>query len=185
MEEEKERDVLELLIEQHRIIRDLMARITTCPSAERAESFEMLVRLLSVHETAEEEVIHPRVRTISDAANVLVEARLDEESAAKKSLADLESMDPASSEFELAFLTFQRDVEFHAESEETETFPLLQAESDTSERKRLGAMLVAAEVFAPTHSHRFAPDSALGNLLVGPPIAVFDRVRDAIKDHRG
>jgi hemerythrin superfamily protein len=182
--EEAERDVLDLLIEQHEVVRELLSTIATCPSSERAEPFEMLARLLAVHETAEEEVVHPRVRGIDDAAKALVQSRVDEESAAKKVLADLEKMDPASSEFELAFLKFQQDVEFHAENEESTIFPLLMADADLQERTRLGSMLVAAEVFAPTHAHRMAPDSALGNLLVGPPVAVFDRVRDAIKDRR-
>jgi len=182
--EDAERDVLDLLIEQHQVVRELLSTIATCPSSERAEPFAMLARVLAVHETAEEEVVHPRVRRIDDAADALVQSRVDEESAAKKVLADLEKMDPASSEFELAFLKFQQDVEFHAENEESTIFPLLMADADLEERTRLGSMLVAAEVFAPTHAHRMAPDSALGNLLVGPPVAVFDRVRDAIKDRR-
>ena len=182
--DESERDVLDLLTEQHTVVRDLMRTIATCPSSERAEPFEMLARLLAVHETAEEEVVHPRIRRIGESASDLVQARLDEESASKKVLADLEKMDPASSEFELAFLGFQQDVELHAENEESMTFPLLMADADLEERTRLGSMFVAAEVFAPTHAHRMAPDSALGNMLVGPPIAVFDRVRDAIKDRR-
>jgi hemerythrin superfamily protein len=182
--EETERDVLDLLTEQHRVVRDLMSTIATGPSSERAEPFEMLARLLAVHETAEEEVVHPRIRRIGDTASDLVQTRLDEESASKKVLADLEKMDPTSSEFELAFLSFQQDVEFHAENEESTIFPLLMADADVEERTRLGSMFVAAEVFAPTHAHRMAPDSALGNMLVGPPIAVFDRVRDAIKDRR-
>jgi len=181
---DEQRDVIELLLDQHEVVKDLMSRIMTCPSDERAEPFEMLTRLLAVHETAEEEVVHPRIRRISESAAALVQERLDEESKAKKVLADLESMDVSSSDFELAFLAFQRDVEFHAESEESETFPLLATDADAEERKSLGAALVAAEVFAPTHAHRLAPESAVGNMLVGPPIAVFDRVRDAIKDRR-
>jgi hypothetical protein len=39
-----------------------------------------------------------------------------------------------------------------------------------------------AEKFAPTHAHRMAPESAVGNLLVGPFVAMVDRVRDAIRD---
>jgi len=93
-------------------------------------------------------------------------------------------MDVRSSDFELAFLAFQRDVEFHAESEESEIFPLLGTAADAEERRGLGSMLIAAEVFAPTRAHRLAPDSAVANMLVGPPIAVFDRVRDAIKAFR-
>jgi hypothetical protein len=37
---------------------------------------------------------------------------------------------------------------------------------------------------APTRPHPHAPSSATGNLIVGPPLAVFDRIRDAIRDSR-
>jgi len=141
---DEQRDVIEILIDQHDVVRDLMSRIMICPSDERAEPFEMLARLLAVHETAEEEVVHPRIRRISDAADALVQDRLDEETAAKNILADLESMDVKSSDFELAFLAFQRDVEFHAESEETEVFPLLATAADADERRRLASMLIGA-----------------------------------------
>ena len=39
---------------------------------------------------------------------------------------------------------------------------------------------VAAETIAPTHAHRFAPESAAGNLLLGPGVALIDRVRDLL-----
>jgi hypothetical protein len=40
---------------------------------------------------------------------------------------------------------------------------------------------VTAETMAPTHAHRFAPDSATGNLLLGPPVALVDRIRDLLE----
>ena len=37
---------------------------------------------------------------------------------------------------------------------------------------------VTAQWIAPTHAHRFAPESATGNLLLGPAVAFVDRLRD-------
>jgi len=45
-------DIIELLIDQHDVVRDVMSRIMICPSDEREAPFEMLARLLAVHETA-------------------------------------------------------------------------------------------------------------------------------------
>jgi hypothetical protein len=39
-----------------------------------------------------------------------------------------------------------------------------------------------AEGMAPTRPHKAAPESAVGNLLVGPFVAMVDRVRDAFAD---
>jgi hypothetical protein len=46
-----------------------------------------------------------------------------------------------------------------------------------------GALKAAAKV-APTRPHADAPESAVGNMLAGPPMALFDRVRDAVEDWR-
>ena len=42
--------------------------------------------------------------------------------------------------------------------------------------------LEVAEGIAPTHPHKTAPESAIGNMLVGPFVSMIDRVRDAIRD---
>jgi hypothetical protein len=39
-----------------------------------------------------------------------------------------------------------------------------------------------AEALAPTHPHPRGPDSALGNIAVGPMVAVGDRTRDALRN---
>lgn len=41
---------------------------------------------------------------------------------------------------------------------------------------------VIAQTIAPTHAHRLALESAAGNLLVGPMMAMFDRFRDLLAD---
>ena len=46
----------------------------------------------------------------------------------------------------------------------------------------MGRAFQLAEAMAPTHAHRMAPESAIGNLLVGPFVSMVDRVRDAIRD---
>ena len=44
--------------------------------------------------------------------------------------------------------------------------------------------LEKAEKMAPTHPHTHGPESAIGNMIVGPFVAVADRVRDAIRNAR-
>jgi hypothetical protein len=41
-----------------------------------------------------------------------------------------------------------------------------------------------AEATAPTRPHPHAGESAAANLVAGPPLAVFDRVRDKARDWR-
>jgi hypothetical protein len=42
----------------------------------------------------------------------------------------------------------------------------------------------AAESIAPTRPHPGAGSSVAGNVVLGPPAALFDRMRDAVRDWR-
>src|SRR5205823_3632475 len=56
-------DVVEFLLEQHNRIRQLFAETADAATPEdREKKFFELRRLLAVHETAEEEIVHPRAR---------------------------------------------------------------------------------------------------------------------------
>lgn len=177
-------DVVELLEAQHAEIRRLIDAVNAGRGGERRADFEALVRLLAVHETSEEEVVHPAVATFGDAAREAVEERKREEGEAKRVLADLESSGVEGEDFAGRFARFGRAVDDHATAEEVSIFPLLRSELDDDARRGMATLLVAAQAIAPTHAHRHAPESALGNLAVGPFVAVVDRVRDAIRDAR-
>ena len=166
---------------QHDQIRDLFDAVERATPDDRAEPFKQLVRLLAVHETAEEIVIYPAAAK-GEAGKEIVEERKAEEDAAKKTLADLEKLDPSSAEFGTLLAALRADVLAHAEAEEEEVFPLLTEVADTDDLKAMTAKLEAAEALAPTHPHKSAPESAIGNLLTGPLVAMVDRVRDAIRD---
>jgi hemerythrin superfamily protein len=172
-----------ILREQHQTVRSLMATIKGAAPGSRGDSFEPLVRLLAVHETAEEMVVYPALRNgAGDAGARVAEARKQEEDQAKKALSDLERLDPASDAFMQAFESFSAAVEEHASAEEEEVFPLLARTTDAEALRGLGAQLEVAEGIAPTHPHKSAPESAVGNMLVGPFVSMVDRVRDLFHD---
>jgi hemerythrin superfamily protein len=180
---QQDRDVIALIRAQHQQVKSLLADIATGPSSERTPAFQTLVRLLAVHETAEEMTVYPAIRKLGDEGRRVASERTAEEDRAKKALAELEGLDPSTDEFMVKFVAFRNDVEEHAQSEESEVFPLLER-SDQDGRETMGSAFLLAEQVAPTHAHRAAPESALGNLLVGPFVGMVDRIRDAIRDAR-
>ncbi len=182
MAQTAQQDAVRFLQEQHDTVRELFATIERTGGDERREAFEPLVRLLAVHETAEELVVYPAIERSGDEGKAIAAARKQEEDEAKKALVDLERLDPTTAEFEKLFTTFKASVDAHATAEEREVFPLLERITDDEQLRKLGAALQAAEANAPTHPHKTAPESALGNPVVGPIVAVVDRVRDAIRD---
>lgn len=173
-------DAVTLLRRQHDEIRDLMDAVATGATEVRRQAFEALVPLLAVHETAEELAVYPKFKRMGVEAERIAETRLMEEDQAKKVLAELEGMNTDDPSFATIFLEFQRSVEMHAESEEREVFPLLAQGSTVEELAKMGESVMRAERFAPTHAHRAAPESAIGNMVMGPVAAVIDRVRDAL-----
>ena len=125
--------------------------------------------------------MHPAVKVMGDEGKRVVEQRLAEEHEAKKVLADLEKIGPEGAGFDELWHRFKLAVLTHANAEERELFPILEREKDQQNLQRMTDALVTAEKLAPTHAHPHAPESAIGNLLTGPFVAIADRVRDAIR----
>ena len=172
-------DVVTFLKQQHEQIRDLFTRVMVVSGAAREEAFLALRRLMAIHETAEEEVVHPRARHELVDGEALVASRLEEEHHAKQALAELETLNVDSAEFESKFRQLRADVLAHAEAEEREEFARLKALLDDGQLNRMRKVVELAEMFAPTRPHP-GVESAMGNLLVGPFAMMLDRARDAI-----
>src|SRR5690606_27820105 len=74
-----DQDVIDVLLAQHAEIERLFEQIIDAEGETRRHLFEELVRLLSVHETAEEELVHPLSRGEMPSGDEVIDARLAEE----------------------------------------------------------------------------------------------------------
>jgi hemerythrin superfamily protein len=173
-------DVVKFLKDQHNLIKDLFEEVLSAsePKA-REEAFVELRKLLAVHETAEEMVVHPRVRHEVASGDEIVDARLEEEHKSKVVLSKLEKMDIDSEEFLDEFRKFRDDVIDHAEHEENEEFTKLERNLDADDREKMAKAVLAAEAIAPTRPHP-GVESATMNFAAGPFASMVDRARDAI-----
>ncbi|GAA0910017.1 hemerythrin domain-containing protein [Streptomyces thermoalcalitolerans] len=177
-------DVVSLLIRQHGDIRNLFDEVEATTGEERRAAFRRLVRLLAVHETAEEEVVHPYARRKLPGGDQVVEDRLAEEREAKETLAALDEMDPDDPEFMPRLLALRTDVQEHARAEERYEFTHIRRTADPAELASMAKALKAAEAMAPTRPHPGA-ETAAANVALGPLAAVMDRTRDAIRKVMG
>ncbi|MFV2177936.1 hemerythrin domain-containing protein [Actinomadura sp. LOL_016] len=176
-------DIVDLLRAQHGQIRDLFDKVEHSRGKERADAFQALVRLLAVHETAEEEIVHPAARKALPGGEGIVADRLREERAAKELLAELDGMDTSAPDFLDKLDRLRVDVLTHARAEERYEFERLGDSFTPAQRRGFAAAVKAAEATAPTHP-RPGVESASKNMLVGPMAAISDRVRDMIRDAR-
>jgi hemerythrin superfamily protein len=174
-------DVVDLLLAQHARIEELFLLVSGSTGDTRRDAFDDLVHLLAVHETAEEELIHPLVRTLPGAGgDALVDDRLAEERQAKETLTVLIDEGVDADGFETGILLLREAVLEHARHEERYEFTQLRQHVQPQRLRKLATAFAAAEAVAPPRPHPGAA-SAKANVAAGPILAVADRVRDAVR----
>ncbi len=141
-------DVVSFLKGQHRQVKALLEEVTATSGKEREHAFSSLKRLLTAHEAAEEEVVHPAARRAIAGGEEEVNSRLKEENEANKALAELTGLDVDSSEFETKFKKLKKAVIAHAEAEEHEEFDRLKAVLDPERLQRMRESAERAEASA-------------------------------------
>ncbi|MEU3186269.1 hemerythrin domain-containing protein [Streptomyces sp. NPDC006923] len=177
-------DVVALLIRQHGDIRNLFDEVEAATGAERRDAFHRLVALLAVHETAEEEVVHPFARRAFPGGADVVKDRLEEERAAKETLSDLDSMDTDDAEFLPRLRALRTDVQEHARAEERYEFTHIRRSTDVTGLAAMAKAVRAAEAMAPTRPHP-GVESGVANAVLGPVAALMDRTKDAVRHAMG
>jgi hemerythrin superfamily protein len=181
---EQPADVVTFLKSQHKEIESLMQRVSTSHGQERQDAWDELRRLLAVHETAEEEIVHPRARRALEDGEQVVEARLAEEHKGKQAIAELEKLDVDSTDFDTKFAQLVQEVKAHAEAEEHTEFERIAQVLDDEQLQGMRRAVQLAERMAPTHPHA-GVESATANMLAGPFAAMMDRARDLLSGHTG
>lgn len=172
-------DVISFLKLQHQQVKTMFTSVISAHGEERARAFASLRRMMAVHETAEEEVVHPAARKALPDGESLVQARLREENEAKKALTELEALNVDSAEFTTKIRSLEKNVIAHADAEERDEFNRLASALDPARLVKMRKAAELAEEWAPTHAHA-GIESQAGNLLAGPFVALMDRARDAI-----
>ena len=172
-------DVLQFLIGQHEQIKSLFAETLASSGKGREQAFVALRRMLAVHETAEEEIVHPRAQRKIPNGDKIIGARLDEEHEAKTVLSELEELDVDDQSFTDKLTKLRDAVVGHAEQEEKQEFAKLEQQLGSDELEHMGRAAKLAEAIAPTRPHA-GVESQVANLFVGPFAAMMDRARDTI-----
>lgn len=176
------RGILDELCHDHEEVRKMLRRLDETRGTQRRDLFESLVAELVRHEVAEEEILRPVSKR--DAGEAIANARMKEESEAESLLKEMEKLDPDSPEFEAKLKKLQREVEAHAEAEETKEFPRIAAKEPKERLQQMAKIYDVAKSLAPTRPHPSTPNTPVANLLIGPFAAVIDRARDAFRDAR-
>lgn len=172
-------DVVDMLEKQHVAIRRGFRR-AALPGPGRRKAFEALVRLLAVHEAAEEAHVHPKARHKVPGGKAVVKSRLMEEKQAKKMLVTLEKLGPDNPSFGHKLRELRGAVLAHAAREEREEFAALRRSVSSPRRRTLALESKLTQAIAPTHPHPWV-NSQLANKLAAPIAGPLDRGRDVVR----
>jgi Hemerythrin HHE cation binding domain len=139
------RDVVDVLLDQHRQIDGIFAWVRSTEGATRREAFATLIELIHRHERAEQEIVHPVLAALDAPAARMVADRRDEEGKTDRSIASLIRRGVDNSRFAEDFDELHEHVRAHAAHEEAIEFPLLRARVPGERLRTMANQVQAAE----------------------------------------
>jgi len=178
-------DAVDLITSDHRMVATLFEQLKAATTAqERQELGEQIICDLSIHAAVEEQLLYPRARKLLG-DDSLVDHAIEEHGQLKQVLDRLDGKGPDDDGFMSGFTEAERLVQEHVSEEETQLLPRLRAAVSADELQKLGKAILAAKKAAPTHPHPHAPAKPPFNMVLGPIMAMVDKVRDAAGKHSG
>jgi len=170
---------------EHYVVRELLKRaIDMKDLLEKQKLFNLLVKLLSQHEVAEEVVIHSAFMNVANNQAVFDEV-IRQETEFQKILLDADSLFGDSDvalerlfNLDDALKSFIDPLENHMAYEEANIFAVLEARLSAEDIVSLSNWYERIKVMAPTRPHPSGPKSAIGNLLAAPLVTFIDKFRD-------
>jgi hemerythrin superfamily protein len=177
MIEEDTMDVVELLSDQHRQVELLFEQFQQATdTTTKANLARDVIVLLSKHSGVEEIDVYPVIkREISEAA---AGSLTHEHQDLKQVLADIESAEPGTADFDQKMAKARMLVEQHVAEEEGQVFTLMRQKLDPDRLDLLAETVMAKWDGAPTHPH---PNQPPANKVTGPVVGLVDKARDALK----
>lgn len=178
-------DAIELLTSDHRTVEQLFSQLEAAAADTDVarHAAEEIIRELSVHAVIEEQVLYPAAREALGSEQ-LVDHSLEEHQEVKDLLAQVDGKPVDDPQTQQTFARVKAAVEEHVAEEEGKLFPQLRQNLGGERLYQLGEAMEKAKKMAPTRPHPRAPNEPPGNVIAGMPVAVLDKVRDALRSGR-
>lgn len=175
-------DAIEVLTRDHREVEALFTQYEAAADDDtRTRVAHEIVHELAVHGEIEELRFYPRLRDAVDDGHALADEAVTEHVAIKQTLNDIDSMTAGDPGFDGRMRELMAEVRHHVTEEERELFPALRQALSEEDLRGLGDHLERARSLVPTRPHPNAPTSPIVKAAAGPPVALVDRIRDALR----
>ncbi len=140
-------NAIDLLIEDHERVKDILMRLTESTERAvktRAELLGKLEMEVTIHTQLEEQILYPAYKEAGgkEEAKMYHEAKEEHRTVDALVLPDLKATDPASLEFSGRAKVCKELLEHHIEEEESEMFPRARELFDKARLDEMGAQMV-------------------------------------------
>jgi hemerythrin superfamily protein len=156
--EGKQKDIFEVLTKEHRLVSAIIEKIERACEEERfdeaRQAFEVMKQKLSAHAAAEEQVVYPAWKELSDELKDLMGEADEEHKLVKDKLEELTQLDTADETWKAKLTVLKDLVEHHVEEEEGEIFAAASDEMEEDEAIELAGEFLAAK---PPESEQLTP----------------------------
>jgi hypothetical protein len=174
-------DAIKFLKRQHDEVEKLFKRYEQNPQ-KGGELFGRIERAIVPHAIIEEMHLYPLVRERVPYGERLAEHSLHDHKEVEDALEKIGGLIADHMPFDITMQRVIDRVRHHVREEEQDNglFDQLRAALSQRELDELGRTLERSWKIAPTRAHPLAPDTPPGNIVLGVPMGVVDRVRDRI-----
>ena len=174
-------DAISILTDDHRRVEMLFGQLEA-RNGDARELVQQVIKELSVHSEAEEQVVYPALRERVPRGDVEAAFSVDEHQTARETMVKLDEMSPGDVRFPTLVTKLIQEVRGHVHDEETRRFAQLRQAMSQDELVELGRTVVALKKTVPTRPHPNAPhDGGVAQTVLGAATSVVDKVRDAVE----
>ena len=144
---------------------------------------DLILEHLAIHAEIEEQTLYPALREAAEDAEDEVLEALEEHHAVKAMLAELERMSPGHERFRAKMQVVIENVRHHIEEEEGDDglFAVARKHLKQPAFEQMAERAAQLRKAGPTRAHPLLPDHPPFNVLVGVPVAVFDRTVSTVR----
>ncbi|MGH3876711.1 MAG: hemerythrin domain-containing protein [Actinophytocola sp.] len=178
---EKQQDLIDAIVADHRDVAALLDELEASGDARNRRSLvERVITELVRHAVVEEQYLYPAARRALPDGDEMADHQLAGHAAAEQVMKKLSRTDPTTPAFDDLVGSLAASVRHHIQDAESDLLPRLRSACEGVELRELGLKYEQGKKLAPTRPHPAVPDHPPANKVLGPGVALVDRIRDAL-----
>jgi len=173
------KDIVSIIKEEHKLVDGLFEQYQkeSNPQEKRGIAFN-IIKLLSIHGSAEEMSLYPYIQKNLPNGTQMVEHALKEHQQMKNDLYTMDSLEPGSQQFDSTLQRLVKDTQHHVKEEESTILPALQKHCSRQELEDMKKSFLSMKSISPSRPHPSAPNHSPANVAANTTAVPLDAARD-------